>query len=105
MLLSEKITKMIKKALNESVQSFVQFMVQEYGRQVTKSELGQAIIGWADLYMQGANSGDFESVGAYITQDVYVDIIDSLPAMFVENVKPYMEFMQNGEETEDETQE
>lgn len=98
MVLSEKIARIVRRALNENVQSFTNFMVQEYGRQVTKTELGQAIIGWADLYMQGANSGDFENVGKYVDQGVYTDIVDSLPQMFVDELLPHAKFNQDGEE-------
>ncbi len=98
MLISEKIARIVKHLLTEENQSFERFMIQEYGRQVTKSELGQAIIGWADLYMQGANSGDFEGVAKYLKSDIYTGIVDELPAMFVTSITPFLKFMNNAEE-------
>lgn len=98
-MLSEKISKMVTKALQENKESqFVDFLIQEFGREVTKSELGQAIIGWADLYMQGNNSGDFAGVAEYLERDIYADISDELPPMYKNEILEYLKFTQDGEE-------
>jgi|TARA_R110000851_G_scaffold212152_1_gene364812 hypothetical protein len=101
MLISEKISRIISRTLKEGSEDiFVEFLIQEFGREVTKSELVQAIIGWADLYMQGANSGDFEGVAKYLEEDIYIDVSDDLPAMFKNEIMQYLKFTQNGEEAE-----
>jgi hypothetical protein len=102
MLISEKISRIISQTLKENQESqFIDFLIQEFGREVKKSEVSSAIIGWADLYMQGANSGDFEGVAKYLDEDIYVQISDELPPMFKNEVMQYLKFTQNGEEAEE----
>jgi len=102
MLISEKISKMVNIILRENEEHlFVDFLIQEFGREVTKSELAQAIIGWAELYMQGSNSGDFEGVAKYLSLDVYSKISDELSAMFKNNISSYLEFTEEIEDGEE----
>lgn len=98
MLISEKISQIIKSVLKENEQGFSDFLIREYGRQVMKSELAEAIVGWADLYMQGNNSGDFEGVAKYLSREMYTLVSDRLPPMFLNEITPYLKFLQNGEE-------